>query len=111
MTTTIKSKSVSLLNLILSKESLVKVTKAVRDAGAHGIFQISARGSILTEGGFLEKMFPPPAPEQLLIQVLVGNDSIEAVVELQLKLETFLRLGLVYLRLIVMKLLHRLVFH
>ena len=93
MTTTIKSKSVSLLNLILSKESLVKVTKAVRDAGAHGIFQISARGSILTEGGFLQKMFPPPAPEQLLIQVLVGNDSIEAVVDAAVKAGNLSKVG------------------
>ena len=93
MTTTIKSKSVSLLNLILSKESLVKVTNAVRDAGAHGIFQISARGSILTEGGFLQKMFPPPAPEQLLIQVLVGNDSIEAVVDAAVKAGNLSKVG------------------
>jgi len=93
MTTTIKSKSVSLINLILSKESLVKVTNAVRDAGAHGIFQISARGSILTEGGFLQKMFPPPAPEQLLIQVLVGNDSIEAVVDAAVKAGDLSKVG------------------
>ncbi len=93
MTTTTKSKSVSLINLILSKESLVKVTNAVRDAGAHGIFQISARGSILTEGGFLQKMFPPPAPEQLLIQVLVGNDSIEAVVDAAVKAGDLSKVG------------------
>ena len=93
MTTTIKSKSVSLINLILSKESLVKVTNAVRDAGANGIFQISARGSILTEGGFLQKMFPPPAPEQLLIQVLVGNDSIEAVVDAAVKAGDLSKVG------------------
>ena len=93
MTTTITSKSVSLLNLILSKESLVKVTKAVSDAGAHGIFQISARGSILAEGGFLKKMFPPPAPEQLLIQVLVGNDLIDAVVDAAVKAGNLSKVG------------------
>ena len=62
-----KSESVSLLNLILPKESLVKVSSALEKAGAKGIFQISARGSILSDGGFLQKMFPP-SPEQILLQ-------------------------------------------
>ena len=77
MTTTIKSKSVSLINLILSKESLVKVTNAVRDAGAHGIFQISARGSILTEGGFLQKMFLPQPQSNYLFRCLLAMTRLK----------------------------------
>ena len=76
-----KSEGVSLLNLILPKESLVKVSSALEEAGAKGIFQISARGSILSDGGFLQKMFPPPAPEQILLQTLVPNNLIDSVVE------------------------------
>ena len=41
MTTLQNSKAVSLLNLILPKESLVKVSSALTKAGAKGIFQIS----------------------------------------------------------------------
>ena len=70
MTTLQNSKSVSLLNLILPKESVVKVSSAVEKAGAKGVFQISARGSVLNEGGFLQKMFPPPAPEQIFFKHL-----------------------------------------
>jgi len=81
MTTLQNSKAVSLLNLILPKESLVKVSSALEKAGAKGIFQISARGSILNESGFLQKMFPPPAPEQILIQALVPNNIIDSVVD------------------------------
>ena len=79
MTTLQISKSVSLLNLILPKESVVKVSKALKNAGAKGVFQISARGSILNDGGFLQKMFPPPAPEQILLQALVPNNLIDKV--------------------------------
>ena len=80
MTTLQNSKSVSLLNLILPKESVVKVSSAVEKAGAKGVFQITARGSVLNEGGFLQKMFPSPAPEQLLLQALVPNNLIDEVV-------------------------------
>ena len=80
MTTLQNSKSVSLLNLILPKESVVKVSSAVEKAGAKGVFQITARGSVLNEGGFLQKMFPPPAPEQLLLQALVPNNLIDEAV-------------------------------
>ena len=79
MNTLIKSEGASLLNLILPKESVVKVSDAIIEAGAKGVFQISARGSVLSEGGFLSRMFPPPAPEQLLLQALVPDDNIEAV--------------------------------
>ena len=58
MTMLQNSKAVSLLNLILPKESVVKVSTALQKAGVKGIFQISARGSVLNEGGFLQKMFP-----------------------------------------------------
>ena len=79
MSTLNKSEGVSLLNLILPKESVVKVTEAIIIAGAKGVFQISARGSVLNDGGFFQKMFPPPAPEQLLLQALVPDDNIDAV--------------------------------
>ena len=81
MSTLNKSEGVSLLNLILPKESVVKVSDAIMQAGAKGIFQISARGSVLSEGGFFQKMFPPPAPEQLLLQALVPDDIIDAVTD------------------------------
>ena len=32
-------------------------------------------GSIISEGGLLAKMFPPPAPEQCLIQVLIPDSE------------------------------------
>mgnify|MGYP001250644250 FL=1 len=79
MSTLNKSEGVSLLNLILPKESVVKVSEAITIAGAKGVFQISARGSVLNDGGFFQKMFPPPAPEQLLLQALVPDDNIDAV--------------------------------
>ena len=73
------SNSVSLLTLILPKESVGHVSKAISEAGAKGIVQISARGSVLNEGGFLQKMFPPPAPEQQLLQAFVPNSKIEEI--------------------------------
>ena len=76
-----QSEGVSLLNLILPKESLESVIQAISKAGAKGVFQIAARGSVLNEGGFLQKMFPPPAPEQYLLQALVPDDNIDQVTE------------------------------
>ena len=93
MTTLNKSNSVSLLNLIIPKESLVGVSTAIQDAGAKGVFQISARGSILSEGGFLQKMFPPPAPEQILLQALVPDDLIEKVVNASVKAGNLEKVG------------------
>ena len=93
MTTLQNSKAVSLLNLILPKESLVKVSSALTKAGAKGIFQISARGSILNEGGFLQKMFPPPAPEQILIQALVPNPIIDTVVDASVRAGNLEKVG------------------
>ena len=51
--------NVSLVNLILPKDSLSSVTSDLQKAGAKGIFHVAARGSIISEGGFLSKMFPP----------------------------------------------------
>ncbi len=75
------SNSVSLLTLILPKETVGQVSKAISEQGAKGIMQISARGSVLNEGGFLQKMFPPPAPEQQLLQALVPNSKIEEITD------------------------------
>ena len=63
-----QSDNFSLLSLILPKESVVTVSEAIGKAGASGIFEVTARGSVLNEGGFLQRMFPPPAPEQHLMQ-------------------------------------------
>ena len=51
MNTLIKSEGASLLNLILPKESVVKVSDAIIEAGAKGVFQISARGSVSLNSG------------------------------------------------------------
>ena len=75
------SENHSLLSLILPKEAVVPVSEAISNAGASGIFEVTARGSVLNEGGFLQRMFPPPAPEQHLIQTLVPNDKVDAVTE------------------------------
>jgi nitrogen regulatory protein PII len=76
-----QSENFSLLSLILPKESVVPVSEAIGKAGASGIFEVTARGSVLNEGGFLQRMFPPPAPEQHLLQTLVPNDKVNAVTE------------------------------
>ncbi|MEC8013481.1 MAG: hypothetical protein VX153_04555 [Verrucomicrobiota bacterium] len=81
MTDLLNSKGVSLLNLILPKESVVRVTDSIAKAGASGVFQITARGSVLNEGGLLQRMFPPPAPEQVLVQALISDDNIESVTQ------------------------------
>ena len=67
--------NLSLVNLILPKDSIESVSRDLQKAGAKGIFHVAARGSIITEGGFLAKMFPPPAPEQCLVQVLVPESE------------------------------------
>ena len=81
MSELITSKNVSLLTLILPKETVEQVSSAISKEGAKGIVQISARGSVLNEGGFLQKMFPPPAPEQQLLQALVPNSKIEVITD------------------------------
>ncbi len=67
--------NLSLVSLILPKDSLASVSSDLKQAGAKGIFHIAARGSIISEGGLLAKMFPPPAPEQCLIQVLIPDSE------------------------------------
>ena len=71
----------SLLSLILPKGTASPVVEAIGKAGASGIFEMTARGSALSEGGFLKRMFPPPAPEQHLLQTLVPKDKVDAVTE------------------------------
>ena len=71
----------SLLSLILPKGTATPVVKAIGKAGASGIFEMTARGSVLTDGGFLQRMFPPPAPEQHLLQTLVPKGKVDAVTE------------------------------
>jgi len=85
--------NISLVNLILPKDSLDKVSKELQKAGAKGIFQVSARGSILNEGGFLAKMFPPPAPEQCLVQVLVPESQNERISNIAIKAGRLDRVG------------------
>ena len=88
-----KSEGVSLLNLILPKESVVSVSEAITNAGAKGVFQISARGSVLNEGGFFQKMFPPPAPEQHLLQALVPDDKIEQITDVAVQTGSLNKVG------------------
>lgn len=76
-----KSEGVSLLNIILPKEMVEKVSDAIIQSGAKGVFQISARGSVLTEGSFFERIFPPPSPEQVLLQALVSDDEISKITD------------------------------
>ena len=87
------SNSVSLLTLILPKESVDLVSKAISNKGAKGIVQISARGSVLNEGGFLQKMFPPPAPEQQLLQALVPNSKIEEISDIAIEVGNLDKVG------------------
>ena len=80
---TLNSKTnISLVNLILPKDSLSSVSTELQKAGAKGIFHIAARGSIINEGGFLAKMFPPPSPEQCLVQVLVPDSEKQRLTDI-----------------------------
>ena len=88
-----QSDNFSLLSLILPKESVVTVSEAISNAGASGIFEVTARGSVLNEGGFLQRMFPPPAPEQHLLQTLVPNDKVDAVTDAAVQAGNLNRVG------------------
>ena len=88
-----QSENFSLLSLILPKESVVAVSEASGNAGASGIFEVTARGSVLNEGGFLQRMFPPPAPEQHLLQTLVPNDKVDAVTDAAVEAGNLDRVG------------------
>jgi nitrogen regulatory protein PII len=85
--------NISLVNLILPKDSLAEVTSKLQKAGAQGIFHVSARGSIISEGGLLAKMFPPPAPEQCLVQVLVPNSEKSRLTEVAVESGRLDRVG------------------
>ena len=85
--------SVSLVNIILPKDSLNEVSQNLIKAGAKGIFQVSARGSVINEGGFFTKMFPPPAPEQCLVQVLVPRSEEERISDVAVKSGNLDRVG------------------
>lgn len=85
--------NISLVNLILPKDSLSSVSTELQKAGAKGIFHVAARGSIINEGGFLSKMFPPPAPEQCLVQVLVPNSEKSRLTEVAVKSGRLERVG------------------
>ncbi len=88
-----QSDNFSLLSLILPKESVVTVSEAISNAGASGIFEVTARGSVLNDGGFLQRMFPPPAPEQHLLQTLVPNDKVDAVTDAAVQAGNLNRVG------------------
>ena len=88
-----QSENFSLLSLILPKESVATVSEAIGKAGASGIFEVTARGSVLNEGGFLQRMFPPPAPEQHLLQTLVPNDKVDAVTDAAVQAGNLNRVG------------------
>ena len=87
------SNSVYLLTLILPKESVGIVSKAISEEGAKGIVQISARGSVLNEGGLLQRMFPPPAPEQQLLQALVPNSKVDQITDRAISVGNLYRVG------------------
>jgi len=79
-TLTIKN-NISLVNLILPKDSLSSAVSELQKAGALGVFHIAARGSIINEGGLLSKMFPPPSPEQCLVQFLVPDSEKQRITD------------------------------
>ena len=81
MSTLNSKNNISLVTLILPKDSLSSVSKDLQKAGAKGIFHVAARGSIINEGGFLSKMFPPPSPEQCLVQVLVPDSEKQRITD------------------------------
>ena len=85
--------NLSLVNIILPKDSLASVSSDLKDAGAKGIFHIAARGSIISEGGLLAKMFPPPAPEQCLIQVLIPDSEKHRLSEVAINSGRLDRIG------------------
>lgn len=84
---------VSLVNIILPKDSLSTVSTELIKAGAKGIFHVAARGSIIHDGGLLSKIFPPPAPEQSLVQVLVPNSVKQRISEAAIKSGRLDRVG------------------
>ena len=56
--------------------------QSLSENGVRHMLQSTSRGSLLNEGGgFFQKMFPPPAPEQELIQLLVPSSKLDKVME------------------------------
>ena len=67
----------SLVSIILPKLTGEAVVQSLGKNGAKHIIQSTSRGSLLNEGGgFFSKMFPPPAPEQELFQLLVPSSKL-----------------------------------
>jgi nitrogen regulatory protein PII len=72
----------SLVSIILPKLTGEHVVESLSKNGARHIIQSTSRGSMLNEGGgFLSKMFPPPAPEQELFQLLVPSAKLGDVMQ------------------------------
>ena len=72
----------SLVSIILPKLTGEPVMKSLSENGVRHMLQSTSRGSLLNEGGgFFQKMFPPPAPEQELIQLLVPASKLDKVME------------------------------
>ena len=71
------TKDYSLVSIILPKLTGEPVVESLSSHGARHILQSTSRGSMLNEGGgFFSKMFPPPAPEQELFQLLVPSAKL-----------------------------------
>lgn len=76
------TKDYSLVSIVLPKLTGEPVMKSLSSIGVRQMLQATSRGTLLNEGGgFFQKMFPPPAPEQELIQFLVPNSKVESVME------------------------------
>lgn len=72
----------SLVSIILPKLTGEPVVQSLGKNGARHILQSTSRGSLLNEGGgFFSKMFPPPAPEQELFQLLVPKAKLGDVMQ------------------------------
>jgi nitrogen regulatory protein PII len=72
----------SLVSTILPKRTGGPVLKSLNKNGVRHILQSTSRGTLLNEGGgFFQKMFPPPAPEQELIQFLVPASKVVKTME------------------------------
>ncbi len=72
----------SLVSIVLPKLTGEPVVQSLGKNGARHILQSTSRGSLLNEGGgFFSKMFPPPAPEQELFQLLVPSAKLGDVMQ------------------------------
>lgn len=72
----------SLVSVVLPKRTGEPVLKSLSANGIRHIIQSTSRGTLLNEGGgFFQKMFPPPSPEQELIQFLVPGSKVLKTME------------------------------